>query len=304
MLLALASMCPLRRIPFDAALVLRELPPPCTLETLLHAARRIGFEVGAPEARPEEIRALGTPCLALFKATIERHQSTADGGVPAPGTATHRVAVVLPIYPEQGQAFEKLTREGYAGRMLYVEKQRDRIEKELDLKVQEFAIQSLSASIDQGRKLFAQLYVLSPVHRSPTRPGESVKGREVATAAREALEADTDSAVPAAAVGEPGIAAEGLEAWFLMGRVPARPPAAAIDAGRLHSHARARILICLRGDRVDALRVLLRAQDIVDHTPVDACATQFRLLRIRELQPGSGLVVPPDDFLSGHNLLR
>jgi HlyD family secretion protein len=63
----------------------------------------------------------------------------------------------LPIYREQEQAFEKLTREGYAGRMLFLEKQRDRIEKEQDLKAQEFAIQSLSATIEQGRKRTAQL---------------------------------------------------------------------------------------------------------------------------------------------------
>jgi len=46
-LLALASMCQFHRIPFDAALVLREFPPPYSLETLLHAARRLGFDVGA-----------------------------------------------------------------------------------------------------------------------------------------------------------------------------------------------------------------------------------------------------------------
>jgi len=63
----------------------------------------------------------------------------------------------LPIYREQEEAFEKLTREGYAGRMLYLEKQRDRIEKEQDLKAQEFAIQRLSATIEQSRKRTAQL---------------------------------------------------------------------------------------------------------------------------------------------------
>jgi HlyD family secretion protein len=63
----------------------------------------------------------------------------------------------LPIYREQEEAFDKLTREGYAGRLLFLEKQRDRIEKEQDLKAQEFAIQSLNASIEQSRKRIAQL---------------------------------------------------------------------------------------------------------------------------------------------------
>ncbi len=63
----------------------------------------------------------------------------------------------LPIYREQEAAFEKLTKEGYAGRMMYLEKQRDRIEKEQDLKAQAFTIESLSASIEQSRKRLAQL---------------------------------------------------------------------------------------------------------------------------------------------------
>ena len=63
----------------------------------------------------------------------------------------------LPIYREQEAAFEKLTREGYAGRMMYLEKQRDRIEKEQDLKAQEFTIESVSATIDQSRRRLAQL---------------------------------------------------------------------------------------------------------------------------------------------------
>jgi HlyD family secretion protein len=63
----------------------------------------------------------------------------------------------LPIYREQEAAFEKLTKEGYAGRMMYLEKQRDRIEKEQDLKAQEFVIESVSATIEQSRKRLAQL---------------------------------------------------------------------------------------------------------------------------------------------------
>ena len=63
----------------------------------------------------------------------------------------------LPIYREQEAAFEKLTKEGYAGRMMYLEKQRDRIEKEQDLKAQEFTIESVSATIEQSRRRLAQL---------------------------------------------------------------------------------------------------------------------------------------------------
>ena len=46
----------------------------------------------------------------------------------------------LPIYREQEKAFEKLAKEGYAGRLMYTDKQRERIEKEQDLQAQEFTI--------------------------------------------------------------------------------------------------------------------------------------------------------------------
>jgi HlyD family secretion protein len=64
---------------------------------------------------------------------------------------------MLPIYREQEDAFDKLNKEGYAGRMMLLEKQRDRIEKEQDLKAQQFTIASLSATIDQARKRIAQI---------------------------------------------------------------------------------------------------------------------------------------------------
>jgi HlyD family secretion protein len=64
---------------------------------------------------------------------------------------------MVPIYREQEAAFDKLTRDGYSGRLMYLEKQRDRIEKEQDLKAQQFAIAALSATIDQSNRRIAQI---------------------------------------------------------------------------------------------------------------------------------------------------
>jgi hemolysin D len=64
---------------------------------------------------------------------------------------------MLPIYREQEAAFEKLTREGYSGRLMQLEKQRDRIEKEQDLKAQQFAIAALDATIEQANRRTAQI---------------------------------------------------------------------------------------------------------------------------------------------------
>jgi subfamily B ATP-binding cassette protein HlyB/CyaB len=105
-LLALASMCQLQRTPFDASLVLREFPPPYTLETLLHAAKRLGFEVGVRTVEPEEIPALGTPCLALFTPAPPASQPGGESANPVPPQATHRVAIVVRASADEFQTLE------------------------------------------------------------------------------------------------------------------------------------------------------------------------------------------------------
>ncbi len=64
---------------------------------------------------------------------------------------------IMPIYSEQERAYDKLTRDGFAGRMLYLDKQRERIEKEQDLKAQEHNIESLTTTIEQSKKRSAQI---------------------------------------------------------------------------------------------------------------------------------------------------
>jgi HlyD family secretion protein len=64
---------------------------------------------------------------------------------------------VLPHYVEQERAFEKLKRDGYAGRIMAADKQRERIEKEQDLRAQEFVIRSNTALIEQSERRIAQI---------------------------------------------------------------------------------------------------------------------------------------------------
>ena len=64
---------------------------------------------------------------------------------------------VLPHYREQEAAFEKLAREGFAGKLMFTDKQRERIEKERDLKAQEATIASARATIAQEEKKIAQI---------------------------------------------------------------------------------------------------------------------------------------------------
>jgi hemolysin D len=64
---------------------------------------------------------------------------------------------VLPHYIEQEQAFEKLTKDGFAGRILYTDKKRERIEKEQDLRTHEYLIRSSQALIEQSQQKIAQI---------------------------------------------------------------------------------------------------------------------------------------------------
>src|SRR5258708_2465208 len=64
---------------------------------------------------------------------------------------------VLPHYIEQEKAFEKLSTDGFAGRLIYPANQRERIEKEQDLRTQESVIRSSQSLIEQSEQKIAQI---------------------------------------------------------------------------------------------------------------------------------------------------
>ncbi len=63
----------------------------------------------------------------------------------------------LPIYREQESAIDQLTRDGFAGKMMLLDRRRDRIEKEQDLAAQQFTMASLKATISQSQQRLSQL---------------------------------------------------------------------------------------------------------------------------------------------------
>lgn len=68
---ALGSFCSLNRIPFDPELLLQRFPPPYTLETLIQAARALGFSIRNKACSPEEISQHPLPCLAVIHAPVD-----------------------------------------------------------------------------------------------------------------------------------------------------------------------------------------------------------------------------------------
>ena len=71
---------------------------------------------------------------------------------------THiKLEQVLPHYVAQEKAYEKLAKEGFAGDLIRTDKQRERIEKEQELKTQEFALRASEAGIALAEKKMEQI---------------------------------------------------------------------------------------------------------------------------------------------------
>jgi ATP-binding cassette, subfamily B, bacterial HlyB/CyaB len=63
---ALGSLCALNRIPFDAALLLKQFSPPYSTDTLIHAARALGFRISLKRRDAAALASAALPCLALL----------------------------------------------------------------------------------------------------------------------------------------------------------------------------------------------------------------------------------------------
>jgi len=64
---ALGSICALNQKPFDAELVARQFPPPTNTDTLIAAARALGFRVREHTVAPEKLHSLRLPCLVILR---------------------------------------------------------------------------------------------------------------------------------------------------------------------------------------------------------------------------------------------
>lgn len=68
-----------------------------------------------------------------------------------------KLVQILPHYREQEIAFEKLARDGFAGRLMVSDKARERIEREQDLRSQESVIAAARATIAQSNARLQQI---------------------------------------------------------------------------------------------------------------------------------------------------
>jgi len=63
----------------------------------------------------------------------------------------------VPMYRDQAEGWERLAKEGFAGKLMAIERQRLYIENEQDLRAQGHNVESLKASIAQSEKRIAQI---------------------------------------------------------------------------------------------------------------------------------------------------
>lgn len=133
------------------------------------AQRRIDAELAGvePTAQPGDLPELFTQMLAQYRARRQAQidavdaqramLSKAEQDLQAAQEMQSKLKQTLPIYQDQERAWQKLQKEGFAGRLLAEERRRVRIEAQQELKAQAHAIEGYRAAIMQSRKRMEQL---------------------------------------------------------------------------------------------------------------------------------------------------
>ena len=131
--------------------------------------RRIDAELGGTglAARPGDPPQLYAQVEAQREARVQAHEASlaeqrtviarARRDMQAAQETQAKLAGALPVLVEQQQAFEKLARDGYAGRLMVAQRGRERLEAEQDLRAQEHRVEGARATIEQGERRIAQL---------------------------------------------------------------------------------------------------------------------------------------------------
>lgn len=116
-----------------------------------------------PGDRPDLVQQVAAQSLANRKAhesQIESEQAAlakAEQDLNGALEMESRLRQTVPIYVETEAAHRDLARDGFISRLALLDKTRERIEKEQELKAQTHQVASLRASIEQSKKRLAQI---------------------------------------------------------------------------------------------------------------------------------------------------
>jgi hemolysin D len=131
--------------------------------------RRIDAELGAARlaALPEDPPRLYAQVEAQREARAQAHEASlaeqrtvverARREMQAAVETQAKLSGALPVLVEQERAFERLARDGYAGRLMLAQRSRERHEAEQDLRAQEHRVEGARATMEQGTRRAAQI---------------------------------------------------------------------------------------------------------------------------------------------------
>src|SRR5262249_35911073 len=115
----------------------------------------------------DDIPGIFAQARAQYSANVQAYQTAlsqeravmekAKNDLAAAVEVKAKLEKTLPHYRAQEKAYEKLSKDGFAGQLMSTDKQRERIEKEQDLKTQEYTIRAAQATISQSEKRIAQI---------------------------------------------------------------------------------------------------------------------------------------------------
>jgi HlyD family secretion protein len=105
------------------------------------------------EAQLQARRQAYLDALGAEQATLVKAQHDLKGAIEIES----KLQKTVPIYRDQAESWDKLAKEGYAGRLLAQERQRTYMENEQDLRAQTQNVASLRALITQSEKRIAQI---------------------------------------------------------------------------------------------------------------------------------------------------
>ena len=124
------------------------------------SGKPLAREPGDPAELYAQVSAQYTANVRAYENALGQERAQLDKArydLAAAQSTKTKLEQVLPHYIEQEKAFERLTKDGFAGRIMYTDKQRERIEKEQDLRTQEATIRSAQALIEQSEQKIAQI---------------------------------------------------------------------------------------------------------------------------------------------------
>jgi HlyD family secretion protein len=125
------------------------------------AGTGLAARAGDPPDLLAQARAQQAANRRAYEDALAQEQAVLDRARKDLATAQaleERIRQSLPVYREREAAFETLGREGFAGRIMVLDKQKERMEKEQELEAQGHAVAGHRAAIAQSEKRIAQIH--------------------------------------------------------------------------------------------------------------------------------------------------